>query len=144
MVSANDHWLAQIGGTQPSGGSYEAESPANTLTGQASVRSSAGASGGALVGYVGNGSANALRFNNVTAAAAGSRTVRVYYAAGSARSVTLTVNGTTGPTVSTPSTGGWDTVGSVTATVTLNAGANTIQLGNTTGWAPDIDRIVVS
>ncbi|MER7283654.1 carbohydrate-binding protein [Dactylosporangium sp. NPDC000244] len=144
MVSANDHWLAQIGGAQPSGGSYEAESPANTLTGQAAVRSSAGASGGALVGYVGNGSANALRLNNVTASAAGSRTVRVYYAAGSARSVTLTVNGTTGPTVSTPSTGGWDTVGSVTATVTLNAGANTIQLGNTTGWAPDIDRIVVS
>ncbi|MEU7866627.1 carbohydrate-binding protein [Dactylosporangium sp. NPDC049140] len=145
MVNANDHWLAQIGGgTQPTGGSYEAESSANTLAGQAAVRSSTGASGGAVVGYVGNGTANLLRFNNVTAAAAGSRTVRLYYASGAARSVTLTVNGAAGPTVSTPSTGGWDTIGSVTATVNLQAGANTIQLGNATGWAPDIDRIVVS
>ncbi|WP_432992213.1 carbohydrate-binding protein [Dactylosporangium sp. CA-233914] len=145
MVTANDHWLAQIGGGQPTTGtSYEAEASGNTLGGQAAIRSSSGASGGALVGYVGNGTANFLRFNNVTAAAAGSKTVRIYYASGAARSVTLTVNGAAGATVSTPSTGGWDTVGSVTATVTLQAGNNTIQLGNATGWAPDIDRIVVS
>jgi DUF1680 family protein len=122
--------------------SYEAE--AATRAGQAAVRSSAGASGGALVGYVGNGTANYVRFTNVTAARAGSHTVTIYYASGAARSVTLTVNGTAGPTVSTPSTGGWDTVGSVTATVTLAAGSNTIQLGNAIGWAPDLDRIVVS
>ncbi|GAA4245082.1 carbohydrate-binding protein [Dactylosporangium darangshiense] len=145
MLNPNDHWLAQIGGAQPpAGASYEAESSANTLAGQARVRTSAGASGGAFVGYVGGGSANTLRFNNVTASAAGTRTVRLYYASGEARSVTLTVNGTAGPTVSTPSTGGWDTVGSVTLSVTLRAGANTIQLGNAGGWAPDIDRIVVS
>ncbi|WP_433220906.1 carbohydrate-binding protein [Dactylosporangium sp. CS-047395] len=144
MLNANDHWLAQIGGTQPTGTSYEAESSANTLAGQAAIRTSSGASGGAFVGYVGNGTANTLRFNTITATAAGTRTVRLYYASGAARAVTLTVNGTAGPTVNTPSTGGWDTVGSVTATVTLRAGTNTIQLGNTTGWAPDIDRIVVS
>jgi uncharacterized protein len=85
------------------GSSYEAE--AATLAGQAAVRSVSGASGGAVVGFIGNGTA--------------------------------------GPTVATPSTGGWSTIGSVTTNVNLNAGTNTIQLGNTTGWAPDVDRIVV-
>ncbi len=46
--------------------------------------------------------------------------------------------------MNTPSTGGFDTIGSVTVTVTLAAGANTIRFGNTSGWAPDFDRIVVS
>ena len=108
-----------LAGSPPDGSSYEAESA--TLAGQAAVRSSAGASGGALVGYVGNGTANYLRFGNVSATRAGSHTVTIYYAAGEARSVTLTVNGAAGPTVSTPSTGGWDTVGSVGVAVTLVA-----------------------
>jgi hypothetical protein len=130
------------GSSGGSSSSYEAESA--TLAGQAAVRSSSGASGGALVGYVGNGTANYLRFTNVAASRAGSHTVTIYYAAGAARSVTLTVNGVAGPAVSTPSTGGWDTIGSVSASVNLIAGTNTIQLGNATGWAPDLDRIVVA
>jgi hypothetical protein len=141
MVHPNDHWTARIGGDTGGSTSYEIE--AGVLAGQAAVRSSAGASGGALVGYVGNGTANYTRLA-VTAAGAGSHPVTIYYAAGAARSVTLTVNGVAGPTVSTPSTGGWDTIGSVTTTVSLNAGTNTVQLGNPTGWAPDLDRIVVN
>jgi hypothetical protein len=138
----NDHWVAQIGGSAPpSATSYEAE--AGARTGQAAVRSSAGASGGAVVGYVGNGAANTVSLT-VSVASAGSHTVSISYASGAARSVTLTVNGAAGPTVSTPSTGGWDTIGSVSTTVNLNAGTNTVQLGNATGWAPDLDRIVVS
>jgi hypothetical protein len=139
----NDHWVAQIGGgtTPPSTTSYEAE--AGTRTGQAAVRSSAGASGGAVVGYVGNGTASTVSLA-VNVASAGSHTVSISYASGAARSVTLTVNGATGPTVSTPSTGGWDTIGTVSTTVNLNAGSNTLLLGNATGWAPDLDRIVVS
>jgi hypothetical protein len=131
------------GGGQP-GTSYEAEAAGNTLAGQAATRSSAGASGGALVGYVGGGTANYLQFNNVQASAAGARQVTVHYASGEARSTTVSVNGGTAVAVSTPSTGGWDTVGSVTVSLQLNAGANTIRFGNPTGWAPDFDRIVVS
>jgi len=123
------------------GSSYEAE--AATLAGQAAVRSVSGASGGAVVGFIGNGTANTVRFTNVSSTRAGSHMVTIYYASGAARSVTFTVNGAAGPTVATPSTGGWSTIGSVTTNVNLNAGTNTIQLGNTTGWAPDVDRIVV-
>lgn len=131
----------RLSGSPPTGNSYEAE--AGTLAGQAAVRSSSGASGGALVGYVGGGTANYLQFNNVNATA-GSHQVTIFYASGEARSLTVSVNGGTAVNVSTPSTGGWDTVGSVSATLTLAAGANTIRIANPSGWAPDIDRIVVS
>jgi DUF1680 family protein len=131
----------RLTGSPPAGTSYEAE--AGTLGGQAAVRSSSGASGGALVGYVGNGTANYLQFNNVNATA-GAHQVTIFYASGAARSLTASVNGGTATNVNTPSTGGWDTIGSVTMTLTLAAGANTIRIGNSTGWAPDIDRIVVA
>jgi hypothetical protein len=130
----------RLNGTPPAGTSYEAE--AGTLAGQAAVRSSPGASGGALVGYVGGGSANYLQFSGVNATA-GAHPVTIFYAAGEARSLTVSVNGGAAVSVGTPATGGWDTVGSVQVTLTLAAGANTIRLGNPSGWAPDIDRIVV-
>jgi hypothetical protein len=133
------------GGPQPEpGASYEAEATANTFAGQAATRSSAGASGGALVGYVGNGAANYLQINNVTSTAVGNRTLTLHYASGDARSVQISVNGGAAITVSTPSTGGFDTIGAVAVTVALTSGTNTIRLGNTAGWAPDLDRVVVS
>ncbi|NUR70541.1 MAG: hypothetical protein HOU81_06955 [Hamadaea sp.] len=142
VVHPNDNWLDQIG-APPSGNSAEAEASTNTLAGQAAVRSSSGASGGALVGYVGNGTANYLQFNGITSTA-GAHSVRVYYASGATRSMTISVNGGTAISVSTPSTGGWDTVGSVVVTLNLVAVSNTIRFGNPTGWAPDFDRIVIS
>jgi hypothetical protein len=143
----NDNWVAQIGGggtPPPAGTSYEAEAGGNTLGGQAAARSSAGASGGALVGYVGNGTANYLQFNNVSTASAGTHQLTVYYTSAESRSATVSVDGGAATTVNTPSTGGWDTVGSVTVTVTLTAGTNTIRFGNPTAWASDLDRIVVT
>ncbi|MFF1610010.1 beta-L-arabinofuranosidase domain-containing protein [Amycolatopsis sp. NPDC058278] len=130
----------RLTGTPPAGTSYEAE--AGTLGGQAAVRSSSGASGGALVGYVGGGSANYLQFNGVNSTA-GAHPVTIFYASGEARSLTVSVNGGAAVSVATPGTGGWDTVGSVQVTLTLAGGANTIRLGSSSGWAPDIDRIVV-
>jgi hypothetical protein len=142
IVHANDAWRAQDGSSQPQPGtSYEAES--GTRGGQAAIRNSSGASGGALVGYVGNGTANYLQLNNISSTA-GTHQVTVFYASGEARSLTLSVNGGAATSVSTPSTGGWDTVGSVTTTLTLAAGTNTIRIGNPTGWAPDLDRILVT
>ncbi len=140
ITHANDAWRAQVGGQGQPGTSYEAE--AGTLAGQAAVRSSSGASGGALVGYVGGGAANYLQLS--VNATAGAHAVQLYYASGEARSLTLSVNGGAVTTVNAPSTGGWDTIGSVTTTLTFAAGANTLRLGNVNGWAPDIDRIVVS
>ncbi|GIE54520.1 hypothetical protein Ani05nite_80540 [Amorphoplanes nipponensis] len=132
------------GGTPPPAGvTVEAEASGNTLAGQAAVRSSAAASGGAVVGYVGNGAGNYLQLNNVSVATAGDHRITLYYASGDARSVQVGVNGAAPVTAATPGTGGFDTIGSVTLTAALAAGANTIRLGNTTGWAPDLDRIVV-
>jgi hypothetical protein len=143
IVHPNDDWTGTIGGSTPQQNSYEAEASGNTLGGQAAARSSTNASGGALVGYVGNGTADYLQFNNVSVGKAGTHTVTVYYASGENRSVTISANGGTGVTVSTPSSGGWDTIASVSATLTLNAGPNTLRLGNAAGWAPDLDRIIV-
>lgn len=131
----------RLTGSPPTGNSYEAE--AGTRGGQAAVRNVAGASGGAVVGYVGNGTANYLQFNNVNATA-GTHQVTIYYASGENRSLTLSVNGGTATSVTTPSTGGWNTIGSVATTLTLAAGTNTIRVANPTGWAPDLDRLVVT
>lgn len=133
------------GGNEPAPPtSYEAEASGNTVAGEAAARASSGASGGQLVGYVGGGAGNTLQFNNVNVAAAGSRTVTIYYASGDARSTSISVNGGATVSVSTPSTGSFDTVGSVTVILNLNAGNNTIKFSNSSGWAPDFDRITVS
>ncbi len=144
IAHPNDRWLDQIGAAPPAVRSFEAEAPANTRGGQAAVRQSPSASGGALVGFVGNGTANFLQYNNIAGNTAGTRPVTIYYASGANRSVSISVNGGAATTVNTPSTGGWDTIGSVTVNLNLNAGANTIRLGNTTGWAPDLDRITMT
>lgn len=130
----------------PGANSYEAESSANTLGGGARVAASSGCSGGYKVGFVGNGDGTnngTLQFNNVYAASAGSKTLTVYYCSGEVRTAYMSVNGGTGTSASYASTGGYDTVGTKTFTVTLNAGNNTIKFYNNSGWAPDYDRITI-
>jgi hypothetical protein len=132
--------------TAPSCPSYEAESPNNTLTGGAGIQSCPTCSGGADVGYVGNNSGT-LQFNNVTANTTHSYVVTIWYTNGDAvRNALLSVNGGPGTPVSFPSTGSFETVGSVQRTITLNAGSNnTLEFYNPIvgNWAPDFDRIVV-
>jgi chitodextrinase len=122
---------------------YQAESPANTLAGGAIVQACSACSGGQKVGYIGNG--GTLTFNQVTASSAGSHTLTVYYVDGDAgRSGVVTVNGTA-TTLSFHGTNdsNWNFVQSLTVTVTLNSGSNTIRFSNPSGWAPDIDQITV-
>ena len=121
---------------------YEAESSSNTLAGGALRAACSTCSGGNKVGYVGN-NLGTLLFNGVNAASAGSYQLTIYYLSAEARSAQISVNGGPAITVSLPSTGGWTTVGSYVITVDLNAGSNTILFSNSSGWAPDIDRIVV-
>jgi len=129
----------------PGCASYEAE--AGTLGGGAVVLSCPTCSGGARVGYVGNNSGT-LQFNNVTANAPGSNVVTIWYTNGDAvRYALLSVNGSSGTPVSFPSTGSFQTVGSIQRTVTLNAGSNnTLEFYNPIvgSWAPDFDRIGVN
>ena len=125
--------------------SYEAES--GTLAGGAVVLSCPTCSGGAKVGYVGNNSGT-LQFNDVTANTPGTNVVTIWYTNGDAvRYALLSVNGGPGTPVSFPSTGSFQTVGSIQRTVTLNAGSNnTLEFYNPIvgNWAPDFDRIGVN
>ena len=127
--------------------SYEAESSDNTLTGGAGIQSCPTCSGGAEVVYVGNNSGT-LQFNSVTANATHSYVLTIWYLNGDAtRYAYLSVNGSPGTPLSFPSTGSFQTVGSIQTTITLNAGSsNTLTFYNpiTGNWAPDFDRIGVS
>jgi hypothetical protein len=123
--------------------SYEAESSNNTLTGSAVVLNCPTCSGGHKVGYVGSNSGT-LQFNSVSANATGNYTVTICYTNGDAvRYALLSVNGSPGTPVSFPSTGSFQTVGSIQRTVTLNTGCNTLKFYNPIvgSWAPDFDRI---
>lgn len=121
--------------------SYEAES--NTLTGSAFALSCPTCSGGEKVGYVGNNSGT-LQFNAVGVVVPGNHTLTICYTNGDAvRYALLSVNGGSGMPVSFPSTGSFQTVGSIQTTVFLNTGCNTLEFYNPIvgSWAPDFDRI---
>ncbi|GAB4106532.1 hypothetical protein GCM10028790_55510 [Micromonospora taraxaci] len=121
--------------------SYEAEAPANTLTGNASVGGCDACSGGRKVGnlYVGG----KVRINDVTVRRDGIYTVAVSYVSGDARSVHVSSNSGNGTYLTFPSTGDWGTVETVTVQLALKAGTNTITFDSGTWYSPDIDRIAV-
>ncbi len=76
-------------------------------------------SGGAKVGFVGNNSGT-LQFNGVTANASHRYVVTIWYTNGDAvRYALLSVNGGDGTPVSFPSTGSFQTVGSIQTTITF-------------------------
>jgi hypothetical protein len=128
--------------------SYEAEASDNTLTGSALVISCPPCSGGERVGSIGtepskkvNGS---LQFNHVSKGLAGTYTLTLYFTQGDpgSRTAYISVNGGSAITCQAASTGSWYTVATVSVTVSLNAGNNTIEVFNPSSNAPDIDRII--
>jgi alpha-galactosidase len=122
--------------------SYEAESSANTLAGGAIVASCSACSGGQKIGNVGNG--GTLKFNNVNVANAGTYILNISYVdADTGRSAQMSVNGGTALTLNFAgtNTNNWNNVQSLAVPVILNAGNNTILFSNSSGWAPDFDRI---
>ena len=101
----------------PTGGGtayYEAEASNNTLSGAAVRASSSNCSGGQKVGYLGNGANNYIIFNGINVTSSGSYTLTIYYLTAETRTFYINVNGSSGPTVSCNSSGGWDTVGTMT------------------------------
>ncbi|GLV55641.1 hypothetical protein KDH_24850 [Dictyobacter sp. S3.2.2.5] len=125
-------------------GSYEAESSINTLGGSASVVGCSACSGGQKVGNIGNGAY--VRLNNIYEGSAGNYTLTLYYIDGdSGRSGQLSVNGGGSTTINFHGTNdnNWNSVQSMTMTVALNAGNNTITLSAPSGWTVDLDRITV-
>jgi hypothetical protein len=122
--------------------SYESESPANTLAGGAVVQSCSTCSGGAKVGYVGEG--GTLTFNDINVSSAGTYRVTLVYCTDGVRPAIVAANGGTAQTLSFPSTGSFSTTGVLTVSLALNAGNNTIGIGDPSAYAPDFDRIIVA
>jgi hypothetical protein len=95
------------------------------------------------VGYVGNNSGT-LQFNAIGIVVPGRHSMTISYTNGDAvRYALLSVNGSPGMPLSFPSTGSFQTVGSIQTTVVLNTGCNTLEFHNPIvgSWAPDFDRI---
>jgi hypothetical protein len=123
--------------------SYEAEAPGNTIAGGAGVSSCSGCSGGRKVGFVGSGGTATI--NGISAPAAGTYWLTIYYADGSGRQAQLIVNGGAPQTLSFTPTADFNTVGAMTVSVPLAAGGgNTIEFANPAEFAPDFDRILVA
>lgn len=147
--AAADPFLLLPGGSTGGGtpAEYEAESPANTLSGTANVIACGACSGGSRVGHLGKQSSGTgtLTFNGITATGgAGAYQVVVAYTDGSAsREATVSVNGGTPQTVTFGTTGSFTTPGNQTVTLQLTAGTNTVSFGNPAAAAPDIDAITV-
>jgi alpha-galactosidase len=84
---------------------------------------------------------------SVTATSAGPATVTIRFANGTTadRPMSVALNGVVGSTQSFAPTGAWSTWTTVSFTLNLNAGANTIRLTATTaGGGPNLDRLTVS
>jgi hypothetical protein len=133
--------------TTPAAGgptAYEAEASGNTVNGSASIGDCSGCSGGKKVGNLG-GNGNTLTINGVTAPKDGTYLLKLDYVDGdSSRTIVVTVNGSP---VRVPVFGSndnnWGQAQSLTVPVPLKAGSNTLVLGNTTDYAPDVDKITV-
>ncbi len=136
---------ASLAHAASSAASYEAESSANTLAGGAKVAACSACSGGQKVGYIGGG--GTLQFNKVQASSSGTASVTISYVDGDAgRSAQISVNGGVPTTIAFHGTNNanWNFVQSLTVSVSLQTGSNTIKFSNaTTTRAPDIDRIIV-
>ena len=136
--------------------SYEAEASGNTLSGTAVTASNTAASGGSYVHWLGNGAANTLQFNNVSASSSGLYRMVVTYANGDNRGdggndyniinryADISVNGGTPQRVHFRNSQGWSNYWSAFVDVNLNAGSNTIKFSNSTYYAPNIDKIQIA
>jgi hypothetical protein len=124
---------------------YEAESGYNACSGNAYyVPHAATFSATAYVTGIGNGAANALQFNKITAPSNGLYEVDIYYAGAAARTAQLSVNGGAATNISFPATGSDTSPSVITTYHSLNAGENTLAFSNPTNLAPNFDKIVVS
>jgi len=148
QVPSHGVTLLKLGATAtpPAQTVYQADSSVNQVSGGAIVSPCSMTWGymcldGVEVGYIGNG--GTITFEDVNAATAGLYNMTIYGMLSGTRVYDVSVNGAeaspvtlTGSSFSFPSASGLQ--------VQLNAGANSIQLGNSSTWAPDLDHIVLT
>jgi hypothetical protein len=125
----------------PQSATYEAE--VATLSGSAVGEFSNYSSGLGKAGNIGGGAANSVTFSNVTVPADSMYQLEIDYQTSGPRSFFMSVNG--GPATELDLNGStFNDPVPVVLQVQLRAGVNTIQFGNPTGYAPDLDRIVIA
>lgn len=127
-----------------SGDTYEAEKA--ILSNGAEIQGNAKASNALQVGKLGDPSSNgSVSFENVYIRVGGSHTVTIFYVSGSEdRAFEVSINGEAPIRVACPKSGDdWAAVGTVSINAVLNQGNNTIKFDNPTGYAPNLDKIVV-
>lgn len=140
--------VTRTGGPQPATTEHEAED--GTLGGGVVVATNhAGYSGTGFVDYPGHTGTDVKVSWQVTPNVGGVYNLTFRYANGSGstpnRPLTLRVNGVTIQSVTFPNTGDWTTWQTVTVSgVTLNSGANTIEMVADTVIGPNLDKMTVS
>jgi hypothetical protein len=125
----------------PSATVYEAE--AATLSGTVTAGFSNYSSGLSKAGNIGGGAGNAVTFSNVTVPSNGVYQLEVDYATSGPRSYFLTINDGTAQELDLNGST-FDEPTYTVLNVALHAGTNTLRFDNSTGYAPDLDRIVVA
>jgi alpha-galactosidase len=138
-----DDFVISGNGTAPPpfSATYEAENA--TFSGTVRASYCEYCSGASEAGDIGGGSADNVTFTNVSVPADGIYQMEVDYLTSGPRSFSVTINDAmpfelnlNGSSFSLPT--------SIVIPVELKAGVNTIQLGNSTGYAPALDRIVIA
>jgi hypothetical protein len=125
----------------PQSATYEAE--VATLSGSVVGEFSNYSSGLGKAGNIGGAAGNSVTFSNVTVPADGTYQLEIDYQTSGPRSYFMTVNGGAATELDLNGSTFNDPV-PVVLQVQLHAGVNTIQFGNSSGYAPDLDRIVVA
>ncbi|MEV6520316.1 NPCBM/NEW2 domain-containing protein [Longispora sp. NPDC051575] len=124
-----------------SSGPVTIEAEKGTRSGAAVVTTCPACSGGAKVGYLGNGGDVTLTVNATTA---GTRQLTVTHLTDGTRTFMVSVNGAAAIQLSLNGTS-WDTpADAAPISITLNAGGNSIRFYNTSAPAPDLDKITVT
>ena len=135
MISGNGDFPA------PSASTYEAE--AATLSGTVTAGFSNYFSGLSKAGNIGGGPNNAVTFSNINVPVDGTYQLEIDYATSGPRSYFVTIND--GAATELDLNGStFDAPATTVLPVQLHAGTNTIRIGNPTGYAPDLDRIVIA
>ena len=110
----------------------------NESRGTAIYSEKAGASGGAIVGWLGNRASNDLQWRTVQSETGGLYKMTLSFITGENRNIKISVNG--GEPISASLNGGsWSSVAQKDFEITLNKGNNTVRLYSDSGWMADID-----
>ena len=101
-----------------------------------------GAEGGYIVRYLGNSADNDLQWQHVNVKKGGQRQMTIGCFSGEERQMDVYVNGAFLTTLTVPARD-WNERQTVSVSIPLKKGDNTIRLANPRGWCPDIDGMTL-